>query len=168
MTILALIGTVFIIPLKNILKLSASAAASELCELVEVALDVYIPHHQYQVKPHSCLWFSAAFAAAIVQRNHFSRFPSLQKGFLKLPNLHMLIKQNSPSLSRNLTLETFGKLPMIDKGKSASTQYILYLTAQKCCLLHMIKQNCLLKTFLKTLILMTQVSLYLFFLLELI
>ena len=39
--------------------------------------------------------------------------------------------------------------------------------ARKCCLLHLIKQNCLLKTFLRTLILMTQVSLYLLFLLEL-
>ena len=35
-------------------------------------------------------------------------------------------------------------------------------------LLHLIKQNCLLKTFLRTLILMTRVSLYLFFLLQLI
>ena len=30
--------------------------------------------------------------------------------------------------------------------------------ALRCCLLHLIKQNCLLRTFLKTLILMTQVS----------
>ena len=30
---------------------------------------------------------------------------------LELPNLHMLIKQNSPSLSRNLALGNFGKLP---------------------------------------------------------
>ena len=35
-------------------------------------------------------------------------------------------------------------------------------------ILHLIKQNSLLKSFLGTLILMTQVSLYLFFLLELI
>ena len=33
---------------------------------------------------------------------------------------------------------------------------------QRCCLLHLIKQNCLLKTFLRTLILTTWVSLYLF------
>ena len=37
-----------------------------------------------------------------------------------------------------------------------------------CCHLHLIKQNCLLKTFLKTLTLMTQVSLYLFSFLEII
>ena len=55
----------------DILKLSASAAASELCEWVQVGIDVYIPHRKYQVKPHSSPWFSAAFAAAIVHRNHF-------------------------------------------------------------------------------------------------
>ena len=36
-----------------------------------------------------------------------------------LPNLHMLIKQKSPSLSRNLALRTFDKLPIVfNKGKS--------------------------------------------------
>ena len=34
--------------------------------------------------------------------------------------------------------------------------------AQRCCLVHLIKQNCFLKTFLRTLILITRVSLYLF------
>ena len=48
---------------------------------------------------------------------------------------------------------------VLNKDKSAT---------QRCCLLHLIKQNCLLKTFLRTLILMTQLSLYLFSLLELI
>ena len=32
------------------------------------------------------------------------------KGFLKLPNLHMLMKQNSPLLPRNLAIGTFGEL----------------------------------------------------------
>ena len=42
-----------------------------------------------------------------------------------------------------------------------SLLYLLYSIARRCCLLHLIKQNCLLKTFLRTLILLTQVSLYL-------
>ena len=46
--------------------------------------------------------------------------------------------------------------------------YLLYSMVQRCCLLHLIKQNCLLKIFLRTLILMTWVSLYLLSLLELI
>ena len=41
--------------------------------MVEVGIDVYIPHRKYQVKPHSSQWFSAACTAAIVDRNHFFR-----------------------------------------------------------------------------------------------
>ena len=59
------------VPWEDIFKLSASAAASEFCEWVQVGIDVYIPHRKYQVKPHSSPWFSAACAAAIVHRNHF-------------------------------------------------------------------------------------------------
>ena len=61
------------VPWKNIFKLSASAAASEFCEWVQVVIDVYVPHRKYQVKPHSSPWFSAACAAAIVHRNNFFR-----------------------------------------------------------------------------------------------
>ena len=56
---------------EDIFTLSGSAAASEFCEWVQVGIDVYIPHRKYQVKPHSSPWFSAAFAAAIIHRNHF-------------------------------------------------------------------------------------------------
>ena len=59
------------VPWEDVFKLSASAAASEFCEWVQVGIDVYIPHRKYQVKPHSSPWFSAACAAAIVHRNHF-------------------------------------------------------------------------------------------------
>ena len=62
------------VPWGDIFKLSASAAASEFFEWVQVGIDVYIPHRNYQVKPHSSTWFSAACAAAIVHRNHFFRF----------------------------------------------------------------------------------------------
>ena len=58
---------------EDIFKLSASAAASEFCEWVQVGIDVYIPHRKYRVKPPSSLWFSAACAAAIALRNHFFR-----------------------------------------------------------------------------------------------
>ena len=40
------------VPWENIFKLSASAAASEFCEWVQVGIDVYIPHCKYQVTPH--------------------------------------------------------------------------------------------------------------------
>ena len=64
-----LIGTVFLIisdvSWEDVFKLGASAAASEFCEWVQVEIDVYIPLREYQVKPHSSPWFSAACAAAI-------------------------------------------------------------------------------------------------------
>ena len=50
---------------QDIFKFSASAAAGELCEWVQVEIDVYILHHKYRVKPHSSPWFLAAFDAAI-------------------------------------------------------------------------------------------------------
>ena len=48
------------VPWEYIFKFSASAAASEFCEWVQVGIDVYIPHCKYQDKPHSSPWFSVA------------------------------------------------------------------------------------------------------------
>ena len=59
------------VPWKDIFKLGASAGTSEFYEWVQVGIDVYIPHRKYQIKPHSFPWYSAACAAAIVDRNHF-------------------------------------------------------------------------------------------------
>ena len=150
------------VPWEDIFKLSASAAASEFCEWVHVGLDVHIPRQKYQVKPHSSPWFSAACAAAIVHRNHvfclhkkdkssesekkFRQANNCCKKFLKLPNLHMLIKQKNPSLPRHLALRTFGELPMMFSTK-VNLLYLLYSTACTCCLLHLIKQNSFLKIF---------------------
>ena len=70
------------------------------------------------------------------------RLGIVAKGFLKLPNLHMIIKQKSPSLPRNLDFWQINN-NVLNKSKSA----IPLFNAQECCLLHLIKQNCLLKTF---------------------
>ena len=40
------------VPWEDIFKLNASTAASAFCEWVKVGIDVYIPHHRYQVKRH--------------------------------------------------------------------------------------------------------------------
>ena len=47
---------------EDIFKLGAStaAASSNCCEWVQVGIDAYLPHHKYQVKPHSSSWFSTA------------------------------------------------------------------------------------------------------------
>ena len=61
------------VSLQDIFKIRASATASEFCERAQAGIDVYILHREYQVKPHSSPWFSAACAAVIVHRNNFSR-----------------------------------------------------------------------------------------------
>ena len=70
----------------------------------------------------------------------------------------MLIKQKSPLLPRNLALMTFGELLIVFSTK-VNLLHLHYSTAQSCCPRHLIKQNCLPKTFLRTLILMTRISL---------
>ena len=59
------------VPWEDVFKLGACTAASHFCEWIQVGIDVYIPHREYQVKPYSSPWFSAACVAAIVHRNHF-------------------------------------------------------------------------------------------------
>ena len=123
----------------DIFKLSATSIGVEFCEWVQVGIDVYSPYQEYQVKPHSCS--SAACTAAIFHRNHFfclhqkdesseSKVKFRQasnccKWFLKLLNLHKLIKQKSQSLSRNLALGTFSELPIVFSTK-VNLLYLLY------------------------------------------
>ena len=65
----------------------------------------------------------------------------IAKVLLKLPNLHVLLKQKSLSLPRNLVLRTFGELLIVSSTK-ANLLYLFCSMAQRCCLLHLIKQNC--------------------------
>ena len=55
------------VPLEDLFKLCASAAASEFCERVQVGIGVYTPRHKYQVKPHSSPWFSAELLVLLPQ-----------------------------------------------------------------------------------------------------
>ena len=80
-----------------------------------------------------------------------------------LPNLHMLIKQKSPLLSRNLALVTFGEMLIVFSTK-VNLLYLLLLEV----LPSASDKAKLQKTILRTLILITHASLYLFSLLELI
>ena len=85
LTILVLIWTVFVIIWEmlhgRIFLDSASVADNEFCEWVQVGIDVYNLHCNYQVKPDSTPWFSAACAAAIVHRNLFFSFVPTEKIF---------------------------------------------------------------------------------------
>ena len=102
------------VPWEDIFKLGASAAARQICEWVQVGIDVYIPHRKYQVKPHSSLWFSAACAAVIVHRNHF--FHLYQKG--KSSNSKVKFRQASDRCKRALEA---AKLACANKTKESIT-----------------------------------------------
>ena len=183
------------VPCEDIFKLSASAVASEFYEWVQVGIDVYIPsefyewvqvgidvyipHHKYQFKSHSSPWFLAACAAAIVHRNNFFRlyqqnksseskvkFRQASNRYKRVVEATKLIYANKTKVSiysQKIGSQNFWQIAdsVLEKGKSA-------MTGRGCCLLCLLKQNCLLKVYLRTLILMTQVSLCLFSLLELI
>ena len=123
--------------------------------------------------PHSSSWFSAACDAAIVHRNHF--FCLHQKD--KSSNSKVKFRQASNRCRRVLEAATLAhanktKEPITSQklgshdllivfSRKVNLLYFLYSAARSCFLLYLIKQNCLLKTFLRTLIMMTQVSLYL-------
>ena len=71
------------VPWEVIVKLSASAAAGEFCE--------------YQVKPHSSRWVSAACAAAIVHKSHFFHLYQQNKSSVskvKFRQAHNLCKRD--------------------------------------------------------------------------
>ena len=179
-TILVLIGMVFVIilrdvPWEGIFKLSASGAASEFCEWVQAGIDVYIPHCKYQVKPHSSPWFSAACAAAIVHRNHFFRLYQQNKSseskvkfrqasnhckrVLEAAELAYATKTKESITSQKLGSWDFWQIAnsflKINSKSKVNLLYLLYSTGQRCCLLHLIRQNYLLKTFPRTQILIT-------------
>ena len=129
----------------------------------------------------------AAFAVAIVYRNHFFRLHQQNKSseskvkfrqasnrckrILEAAKLAYGTKTKESITSQKLCSRDFWRIANSVLNLASTKVNLLYLlcsTAGRCCLLHLINQNCLLKTFLRTLILITQVSLYLFSLLELI
>ena len=125
------------VPWEDIFKLGASTAASEFCEWVQVGTDVYIPHHKYQVKPHSSPWFSAAYAAAIVHRNQFFRLYQQNKSseskvkfrqasnrckrVLEAAKLAYATKTKESITSQKLGFRDFWRIAnsVLNKGKSA-------------------------------------------------
>ena len=160
-----------VVPREDIFRLSTSAAANKFCAWIQARTDVYIRNCKYQLMPLTSSWFLAASAAAIVHRNHFfhlylqnksseskGKFRQailiVAKGFLNL--LKVLIKQNCLSLPWNVALGTFGKVLIVFSTK-VKLLYLLYSTAQRCFFLLLIKPNCLVKVFLRTLILINQV-----------
>ena len=132
---------------EDIFKLSASAAASEFCEWFQVGIDAYIPHCKYQINPHSCPWFSAACASAILDRNHFfclyqqnksseskvkfRQAINLCKSVLEVAKLAYSNKTKEPITSQKLGSRGFWRIDnaVLNKGKSAGRlhQRFVYL-----------------------------------------
>ena len=146
---------------ENISKFSAPAPVSPFFEWVQVGIYVYIPHCKNHVKTYLSPWFLAISSAATIHRNYFfwlyqgnesseSKVKFIHasnrcKSVLESSELANTNKQKSPSLSRKLALGTFGELPIVFSTKIN----LLYLLYCLCCLLHLIKQNSLLKIFSK-------------------
>ena len=124
---------------------------------------------------HSSPWFSAACVDAMVHRNHFFHLEqkdksseskvkfrqtsNCSKGVLEAAKLAYANKTKEFITSKKLGPSNFWKIAnsVINIGKSA-----LYTSSiqqpRVYSLLHLIKQNCLMKTFQRTLIFMTHVS----------
>ena len=162
------------VPWEDVFKFSASAAASEFCDWIRVGINAYITHHKYQVKPHSCPWFSAAYAAAILHGNHFLQLCQQNKSseskrkFRQVSNHSKMVHETAnlayahKTKGSTITSQKPGSWEfwrnansVLNNSAKVNLLYLLYYTARKYCFLHLIKKNCLLKTFLSTLILMT-------------
>ena len=148
--------------------------------------DVYIPYHKYQVKPHLSPWFSATCVAAIVHRNNFfhlyeqNKFSESKVKFRQACHCCKYVLQIAKLAYANITKKniTSQKLgsrdlwqianSLLNKSKSTIPPLSNNPEALTNKETHLIKQNCFLKPFLRTLILMTQTSFYLFSLQELI
>ena len=109
-------------------------------------------HKKCKVKSCSTPWFSAAYAAAMAhrsqifglyQRNNYSRVGSdelliFAKGFLKLTNPFILIKQEILSRSKNLAIAIFGKLLRVFLRK-VNLLFLFSLIFLRCHLLYFVK-----------------------------
>ena len=122
---------------RYIFKRGVSAAASKLCEWVQVGIDVYIPHRNCQVKSHSSPWFSAACAASIIHRNQFFHLYQREKSsdskvkfkqasnrckrFLEAAKLAYANKTKESITSQKLGSRDFWRIAnsVSNKGKSA-------------------------------------------------
>lgn len=83
------------------------------------------------------------------------------EGLLNLPNLLLMIKQTSLSISRYLALMTFGELLIVFLTK-INLLLLLYFMFIRWFCLNLIKEKRLLESFLQTSVLITQLAILLF------
>ena len=134
-------------------------------------MDVYIHYCEYQVKPRLSPWISNACTAAKADRiylihfYHQSSSCATKVTFRHASNCCKRVL-DVPEIKRGYhfsqtCLPDFGKLLLVFSTK-VNLLCFFYLVALRCCVLNLVKQNYLLKFFLRTLILITQVYLCLF------
>ena len=111
-----------------------------LQKLIEISSFVFFTNRR-----NLCLWSSGKLVI-------------IAKVFLKLPNLLMLIRPKSVTSQKLGSLVTFGKSLIVISTK-VNLPY-LYLVVLACYLPHLVRLRCLLKSFLRTPILMIQVFLF--------
>ena len=165
MTILALIGTVFVIisemfqgriSLNSVLLLlPVNFGSGFRLKLMYISLIVSIRStlaHLHGFQLHALL--SYVKEITFVCTNSINL---LKLKFRQASDCCKRILEGAKLACTNKTkaLRTFRKLLLVFSTK-VNLLYLLYSTVWRCCLLHLTKQNCLLKTFLKTLILMSQ------------
>ena len=125
--------------------------------MVQVGIDVYIPHRKYLVKPSLCLWFSASCAAAIIHRNHLLCLyqkdkSSNSKVKFRQANNHCKRVLEAAKLAYANKIKNFTSQKLGSQGIWRIANSVLYSIVQSCCILHLVKQIYVLKAFLRTLI----------------
>ena len=87
-----------------------------VCEWVQAGIDLYIPHREYQVKPHSSAWFSA--------------IPPLVNGAEELSFASDKAKLFAEKFSKNSNLDDSGiSLPAFP-SKTNLKQHNIYVTSK--------------------------------------
>ena len=82
-------------------------------DVVSVSID--FPSNSQRDAPFRCIGYDYSHADWDSLHDHLRDVP--WEDIFKLPILHLLIKQKSPSFSRNLALWTFGELPIVFSTK---------------------------------------------------
>ena len=83
----------------------------------------------------------------------------IARGYWKLPNFLILLNEKSLSLSSNLAHARLCELLIVFLTK-VNLLFFLNLMVFGFCLMYLIRQSCILESFIRTLILMTSMSLY--------
>ena len=148
MTILLLIWTV-LYHLKNII---ASAAGNNFSGWVQFGIGVYIPHCKYQVKSPSWPLLSFVSAAAIAHRIRFFcqykqiKFFACNVKFIQASNHCKSVLETAKFVyawrTKVSILSQDISSPVLLSFTKVNELYCPYLTTLRCCLLHLIKQNC--------------------------